>query len=106
MKVSLANPSQRLVWDLFNQSGDSVSQTVDMTSDSNAISLVASKDIGAWIDLQHRMIGCCTRIWAAVKGVLCNDSPEGHLPQDLDELDILDTKDVLSYSFRAIHESR
>jgi hypothetical protein len=52
------------------------------------------------------MIGCCTRIWAAVKEVLCNDSPEGHLPQDLDDIDTLDTKDVLSYSFRAIHESR
>ncbi len=59
-----------------------------------------------WIDLQYRMIGCCTRIWASVKGVLCNDSPEGHLPQDLDDVDALDTKDILSYSFRAIHESR
>jgi hypothetical protein len=38
--------------------------------------------------------------------VLCNDSPEGHLPQDLDEIDVVDTKDVLSYSFRAVHESR
>jgi hypothetical protein len=41
-----------------------------------------------------------------VKDILCNDSPEGHLPQDLDEGDVIDTKDLLSYSFRAVHESR
>lgn len=56
--------------------------------------------------LQERMASCCTRIWHAVRDILCNDSPEGHLPQDLDEVDEVDTKDVLSYSFRAIHESR
>lgn len=38
--------------------------------------------------------------------VLCNDSPEGHLPLDIEDGDSIDTKDVLSYSFRAIHESR
>ena len=77
-----------------------------MISQSNDSSLVIRGDNSPWIDLQSRMIGCCTRIWAAVKNVLCNDSPEGHLPQDFDEIDILDTKDVLSYSFRAVHESR
>jgi len=41
-----------------------------------------------------------------VKDVLCNDSPEGHLPEDLEDVNSIDTKDVLSYSFRAIHESR
>jgi hypothetical protein len=52
------------------------------------------------------MIRCCARIWSAVQEVLCNDSPEGHLPTDIDESDTLDTKDILSYSFRATHESR
>ncbi|KAJ5039014.1 uncharacterized protein L3040_006686 [Drepanopeziza brunnea f. sp. 'multigermtubi'] len=55
--------------------------------------------------LQQRMVDCCSRIWIAVKGILCNDSPEGHLPQDLEEGNDIDTKDVLSYSFRAVHES-
>lgn len=41
-----------------------------------------------------------------MKDVLCNDSPEGHLPEDLEDVNSIDTKDVLSYSFRAIHESR
>jgi hypothetical protein len=52
------------------------------------------------------MVRACLGIWEAVRDVLCNDSPEGHLPQELDELDVIDTKDILSYSFRAVHESR
>lgn len=52
------------------------------------------------------IIGCCRRIWNVVKDVLCDDSPEGHLPDDLDEMEGLDTKNLLSYSFRAIDESR
>lgn len=55
--------------------------------------------------LQHRLVKCCQRIWAAVKHVLCDDSPEGHLPQEMEEMEGLDTKDVLSYSFRAVHEA-
>lgn len=41
-----------------------------------------------------------------MRDVLCDDSPEGHLPDDLDEMEGLDTKNLLSYSFRAVDESR
>lgn len=58
------------------------------------------------LSLQQQAADQCCRIWLAVKDILCNDSPEGHLPLDLDETESIDTKDVLSYSFRAIHESR
>lgn len=57
-------------------------------------------------ELQSRAVICCQRIWKAVRHVLCDDSPEGHLPEELEEVEGLDTKDLLSYSFRAIHESR
>lgn len=56
--------------------------------------------------LQDRLATCCERAWTAVRAILCDDSPEGHLPQDLEEVDGLDTKDVLSFSFRATHEAR
>ncbi|KAK7414512.1 hypothetical protein QQX98_006623 [Neonectria punicea] len=55
--------------------------------------------------LQDRLVTCGERVWVAVRDILCDDSPEGHLPQDLEEVDGLDTRDILSYSFRAIHEA-
>ncbi|KAG6038091.1 hypothetical protein E4U41_004560 [Claviceps citrina] len=55
--------------------------------------------------LQLDLVSCCERAWRAVRDILCDDSPEGHLPQELEDVDGLDTKDLLSYSFRAVHES-
>ncbi|KEY69396.1 hypothetical protein S7711_05710 [Stachybotrys chartarum IBT 7711] len=56
-------------------------------------------------ELQSRAVACCERAWDAVKHILCDDSPEGHLPHELEDVAGLDTKDILSYSFRAVHES-
>lgn len=56
--------------------------------------------------IQNNIVECCERVWAAVRDILCDDSPEGHLPQELEEVDGLTTRDVLSYSFRSVHESR
>ncbi|KAF9875574.1 hypothetical protein CkaCkLH20_06955 [Colletotrichum karsti] len=65
----------------------------------------SDSEIQALVNLQSRIVKCCQRIWDAVRDILCDDSPEGHLPQELEDLEGLDTKDLLSYSFRAIHES-
>ena len=56
--------------------------------------------------LQRRIFFCTQQIWFVVKHVLCDDSPEGHLPEKMEDIEGLDTKDLLSYSFRAVHESR
>ncbi|PBP27011.1 HEAT repeat protein [Diplocarpon rosae] len=80
------------VWDSVDHSKDFL-DPVDLSN---------SEQLGK---LQQRMANCCSRIWDAVKSILCNDSPEGYLPQDLDGVNDVDTKDVLSYSFRAVHES-
>ncbi|KAK8049245.1 hypothetical protein PG994_010975 [Apiospora phragmitis] len=63
------------------------------------------KELQALEALQTRCLRCCDRVWQLVRHVLCDDSPEGHLPEELEEVDGLDTKDLLSYSFRAVHES-
>ncbi|KAL2181602.1 putative death-receptor fusion protein-domain-containing protein [Thermothelomyces heterothallicus CBS 202.75] len=55
--------------------------------------------------LQRRVFFCAQQIWFVVKHVLCDDSPEGHLPEEFEDIEGLDTKDLLSYSFRAVHES-
>ncbi|KAJ3475139.1 hypothetical protein NLG97_g9560 [Lecanicillium saksenae] len=62
-------------------------------------------DLEAVEKLQMRLLECCQRAWASVKYILCDDSPEGHLPSELEELEGLDTKGLISYSFRSIHES-
>lgn len=56
-------------------------------------------------EIQEALVSLCQRIWAAVKDILCDDSPEGHLPLHLEEMEGLDTKGLISYSFRATHES-
>lgn len=56
--------------------------------------------------LQQQIVMACGKAWKAVKHILCDDSPEGHILPESDITATVDTKDVLSYSFRAIHESR
>ena len=56
--------------------------------------------------LQARILTASQRVWTKVRHILCDDSPEGHLPEDLEEIEGLDSKDLLSYSFRAVHEAR
>ena len=77
---------------------------VDLSSDFQACFEAESQ--AYWDNFQLRIANSCSKIWTVVKEVLCNDSPEGHLPEEIDEGDEVDTKDILSYSFRAIHESR
>ncbi|PHH76949.1 hypothetical protein CDD80_1077 [Ophiocordyceps camponoti-rufipedis] len=55
--------------------------------------------------LQSDVVSLCERLWTAVRDVLCFDSPEGHLPQDLEEIEGLETKSLLSFSFRAVNEA-
>jgi Putative death-receptor fusion protein (DUF2428) len=45
-------------------------------------------------------------MWDIVKFVLCNDAPEEHVPDQLNDADNLSTKDVLNYSWRALAEAR
>ncbi|TVY81647.1 tRNA (cytidine(32)-2'-O)-methyltransferase non-catalytic subunit TRM732 [Lachnellula suecica] len=78
---------------------------LDLVNPSQDFATDGTEAWGKWDDFIQRMVRSCSGIWEAVKNILCNDSPEGHLPQDIEELDAIDTKDVLSYSFRAVHES-
>ncbi|RDA82626.1 hypothetical protein CP532_1220 [Ophiocordyceps camponoti-leonardi (nom. inval.)] len=55
--------------------------------------------------LQTDIVSLCERVWKAVRDVLCYDSPEGHLPQEFEEVEGLETKSLLSFSFRAVNEA-
>ncbi|TLS28946.1 hypothetical protein PpBr36_00562 [Pyricularia pennisetigena] len=65
----------------------------------------SAEDTKRLMPIQRRVVECSKEIWDVVKPILCDDSPEGHLPQEMEEAQGLDTKGLLSYSFRAIHES-
>jgi hypothetical protein len=45
-------------------------------------------------------------LWSCVYHVLCADAPEGHVPDELEDENSLDTKEILSYSWRGLKEAR
>jgi Putative death-receptor fusion protein (DUF2428) len=59
-----------------------------------------------WIQLYERIVLALKDVWNCVQQVLCDDAPEGHFPEDLDDNAGLTTKDVLSYSWRALKDAR
>ena len=68
-------------------------------------SLNASLD--EWEVINKRVASICSRVWDAVKCILCSDAPEGY---DINEDEFVEqeigTKDTLSFCWRALKESR
>lgn len=58
-----------------------------------------------WRSFHDRIVSLCDKIWDEVKPVLCVDSPEGHTDEPVEDLNV-GPKDILSYSWRALRESR
>ncbi|KAI6879686.1 hypothetical protein KC360_g7779 [Hortaea werneckii] len=52
-----------------------------------------------------RLTTCLHEIWEVVKPTLCNDAPEGYLPEAMLETPDVSTKDTLSYCWRALKEA-
>ncbi|KAG9189219.1 hypothetical protein G6011_06087 [Alternaria panax] len=44
-------------------------------------------------------------LWTCVYHVLCADAPEGHVPDEMEDESSLDTKEILSYSWRGLKEA-
>lgn len=59
-----------------------------------------------WKSLYQRISISLINAWDCVKEVLCNEAPEGHMPEELEDEEHFTTKDVLSYSWRALKEAR
>ena len=59
-----------------------------------------------WRKFTERIHLICRDVWEVVRHTLCFDAPEGHeLDEEADDVDI-GTKDVLSFCWRALKESR
>ncbi|EAW14308.1 THADA/TRM732 family protein [Aspergillus clavatus NRRL 1] len=79
-----------------------------IVSTPNFYQLIADEQISSqdhWREFHTRLVCVCDRIWEGVKPVLCIDSPEGHSDEPTEEFNI-GPKDILSYSWRALRESR
>ena len=66
---------------------------------------ILARDYGS-LSVKHlleRLIACLHAVWETAKPVLCNDAPEGYLPEENDVE--ASSKDTLSYSWRALKES-
>ena len=59
-----------------------------------------------WKTLHKDIFKCIRSVWDCVKDVLCIDAPEGHVPDELEGEQDITTKDILSYSWRALKEAR
>ncbi|KAL7269129.1 hypothetical protein RUND412_008219 [Rhizina undulata] len=60
-----------------------------------------------WRKIIDRSLSICTQVWDITKGVLCFDSPEGHMPDGIgeEEDEDVNTQTVMSYSWRAVKET-
>lgn len=68
-------------------------------------SVQSESDHAVMQQLQERLVKSCLDSWNTVKEILCNDSPEGHIPEGSKMTGDVDMKSILSYCFRACHES-
>ncbi|KAE9992852.1 hypothetical protein EG327_007479 [Venturia inaequalis] len=59
-----------------------------------------------WTNIHSVLVLALQRVWTCVRNILCNDAPEGHVPDDTTvEDENMTTKDILSYSWRALKEA-
>jgi hypothetical protein len=58
-----------------------------------------------WHVVHLNILNAIRSIWHIVKDTLCNDAPEGHVPEDLEDAADVDTKDLGSYCWRALKEA-
>ncbi|KAK7510564.1 putative death-receptor fusion protein-domain-containing protein [Phyllosticta citriasiana] len=78
---------------------------VEQPSFYPSIAAMGSEDLQIWKALHDHILSDLREIWDCVKSVLCVDAPEGYVPEDMEEEPDLTTKDILSYSWRALKEA-
>lgn len=65
---------------------------------------LAMKDVPRNRCILERLIDTLYQVWRGVKSILCNDAPEGFVPEDMDAEMSITTTDILSYCWRALKE--
>ena len=70
------------------------------------MSKASVEDFGRWKQAHAELLESVADFWNSVQHILCADAPEGLVPDDIEEEASLDTKEILSYSWRGVKEAR
>lgn len=70
------------------------------------LSSMSPEAFSKWKYLHSDIVESIESLWNCVYHVLCADAPEGHVPDELEDEGSLDTKEILSYSWRGLKEAR
>ncbi|KAH9867871.1 hypothetical protein IAQ61_007175 [Plenodomus lingam] len=78
---------------------------VDQPGFYENISSEPQQSIVQWVKSHCAIVNNVESLWLCVHHVLCADAPEGHVPDEIEEEASLDTKEILSYSWRGLKEA-
>jgi hypothetical protein len=79
---------------------------VDQDQFYSELSKTSPDTFQQWKKPHDNILGCIEDFWTCVQHILCADAPEGLVPDEIEEEASLDTKEILSYSWRGVKEAR
>lgn len=79
---------------------------VDQPDFYSLVSKMSPEAFFKWKCLHSDIVESIESLWTCVYHVLCADAPEGHVPDEMEDEGSLDTKEILSYSWRGLKEAR
>ncbi|CAI6334384.1 unnamed protein product [Periconia digitata] len=82
-----------------------ISYILDQENFYSDVDTLSTEEFGTWRDIHDQVLKGVESLWSCVWNILCADAPEGHVPEDLEEEVSLDTKEILSYSWRGLKEA-
>ncbi|KAH3938806.1 hypothetical protein HBH70_243090 [Parastagonospora nodorum] len=78
---------------------------IDQESFYNLMSKAPIGDFDQWKQAHDELLESVADFWNSVQHILCADAPEGLVPDEMEEEASLDTKEILSYSWRGVKEA-
>lgn len=78
---------------------------IDQPGFYSTLSSASEEAASQWHQLHNEIVASVESLWLCVHHVLCADAPEGHVPDEMEEEASLDTKEILSYSWRGLKEA-
>ena len=104
--MSLASLHFRRIRTRLHQSLTSIRYIIDSRHFYSAVNSDTFEHRRTWQHFHTYLVNAIHRVWHCVHAVLCNDAPEGYVPEDMETEPDIDTKDILSFSWRALKEAR